>query len=270
MQKIILLSAILLLVGCTPPPPDPKYHEIDPDKLLNIAGREAGLISNVRDRITRQLNIANRENNNNHFDDARKTLSEARKTMESPAASDFSDQERLAGWISISELSRGASDRDSAGYALDKAIDYLHKLMPVNARPEYVHGVAREINALRGQSDSAKLIAESGNWAVEIPETQTRRQALVSFSRELCRCGDYDSALKMLQYDKDAAWRSDTLIAMSDNARRSMATGGSFLASGLGMQNRVPTETEGESPASQSPNAQFGKSLDFKSNYYRK
>ena len=260
-----LPTIFLLITGCGNTVVQPTYQGIDSDRLLHLAGHEAGEIASARERLARQFNIANRETSNGHSEDARKTLIGARQTLESAGQKDFTDHERLAGWISLSELNREAADVNAAGASLDKAIEYLNKLLPVYARPEYVHGIAREVNALRGEKESAKLIAAAANWVVEMPQEPTRRQALVSFCYELFRCNDYENAVKMLQCEKDASWRSDTLIAMSDRERSIAArrSGGIFNISSESSARQAPAD----SSTLIDMDRQFGKQLDFKSNF---
>jgi hypothetical protein len=258
----IMLTAAIM-TGCTTA--QPTYHTVDADRILDMAGQEAGQIHSPYDRLSRQLNIANRETTNGHDADARATLVEARKTLESAGKGDLTDHQRLAGWISLSELNRNANDRVAAGSALDKAIDHLNQLLPVSASCDYVIGVADEINALRGQKESAKLIAVAGDWAVEISDQSTRRQALAAFTEALFRCDDYDAARKMLRYDTDAAWRSDQLVAMSDQARNQ----GSAGSGGVESVAATPAHAEAANQeSSSSSNGTFGKRLDFRSNFY--
>ena len=270
LKKSAFIVTVFLLTGCGNTVQKPTYQGIDPDRLLHIAGQQAGSIDNMRERLARQLNIANRETNNGHPDQARTTLLTAKTTLESAASKDLSDHQRLAGWISLSELNRQAADARAAEYALDKAIENLNKLLPVYARPEYVHGIAREVNALRGEKASAKMIATATDWVVEMPEEATRRQAILSFAYELFRCNDYDGATKMLQCDKDAAWRSDSLIAMADRERNLMNNEKSIAA----FDNRMTAPSISPSakmPADTAPPSeqQFGRQLDFRSNFYK-
>ncbi len=255
-----------VFVSCTPQ--KPSYTGLDPDRILHMAGEEAGAIDAPYVRLQRQLNIANRENENGHWTDSRATLVEARKTLESAKADDLTDHQRLAGWISLSELNRSANDSAAAGAALDVAIKQLHELLPVNARCDYVHGVAREANALRGKAASAAVLSDAGEWAVEIPDQSQRRSALVSFTIELFRNDDYDAARKMLRYDKDAGWRSDTLIALSDQAKQDASNIREVPASLAANKSQVSFE-DASAPSTSVRQQPYGKQLDFRSNYYK-
>ena len=88
-----------------------------------------------RDKLLRRraalpasLNIANRETQGGRPDNARNTLVLARQTLEKADKIAFTDQERLAGWISLCELGREADDKAFAGAALDQAMLALNQL----------------------------------------------------------------------------------------------------------------------------------------------
>ena len=72
----------------------------------------------------------------------------------------------------------------------------------------------------------------------------------------------------MLRHEKDAAWRSDVLTAMSDRARWETNTKSGMSESIVLAHAAAPDSTR--APAtSPSNDLDFGKPLDFKSNYYR-
>jgi hypothetical protein len=254
-------------IGCSAP--TPSYTGLDADRILKMASEESGQIEVPSQRLTQQLNVANRQNSSGHPDDARATLSAARKTLESAKRDDLTEQQRLAGWISLSELNRNANDASAAGSALDVAIAQLNQVLPVQARCEYVQGVAREVNALRGKAQSAKLLVTAGDWAVEITDQSTRRSAFVAFAIDLFRCDDYEGARKMLRSDRDAAWRSQTLVCISDQARfeSGKQVSGESIAMGEVSAGGGYASSSSRGPSlSQST---FGKPLDFRSNYYK-
>src|SRR3954465_5505606 len=119
MSKLIaLLGAIFLIAGCQ----QNRTTAVDPDRILHMAGEEAGQINAPKERLTRQLNIANRQTENGHAGDARKTLAEAGSTIEHADKNALTDHQRLAGWISLSELARNADDKAFANGALDQAL----------------------------------------------------------------------------------------------------------------------------------------------------
>src|SRR3954470_24141846 len=104
-RLLISLLATLCVLGCTSSDPS---ATTDPDRPLHMAGEEAGQITAPRERLARQLNIANRETESGRPADARQTLRAARDTLERADKSALTDHDRLAGWISLSELARNA------------------------------------------------------------------------------------------------------------------------------------------------------------------
>ncbi len=291
--RLSILCLFAFIPACTQTSPT---DALDPDRLLHMAGEEAGQIPSPRERLTRQLNIADREIRFGRPGDARATLRDARKTLESagaisaagakgaggaepaggaaagnaPAQTPLTNHERLAGWISLSELARGAEDKPFANSALDRATADLMALNPVNERCQYVLGVARETRELRGDKEAAGLIAQAGEWAMEIPDQPMRRQAYVAFAMEIFRCNDYDAARGVLRRDQDAAWRSDTLTAMADRARYQAAmTPMAWRRATDNISGPMAEARITDAPAPESFPTTFGKSLDFKSNYYR-
>src|SRR5207237_4909531 len=103
--------------------------------------------------------------------------------------------------------------------ALDRALAALDEVTPHQARCEYVLGVERELQALRGDAPAVKLLVTAADWAMEIPDQPTRRSAYFAYTEELFRRDDYEAARGVLRKDQDAAWRSDALTALSDRAR---------------------------------------------------
>jgi hypothetical protein len=261
-KKIMIVALVPLLVSCT----SGRVDGFDPDRILHMAGEEAGQITNPTARLTRQLNVAYRQIENRRKTDARATLAGARQTMESVHDASvhdqppLSDHDRLAGWISISELSREAEDTGLANVALDRALAHLDRVEPPTARCDYVPGIAREVRQLRGDAAGARLLVRAGEWAVKIAERPTRRAAFVAFAEELFRCNDYESARQMLRRDEDASWRSDALTAISD--------GGRYGAVAV-YNMKAPAATASGEAAKDSAQKPFGKAVDFRSTFYR-
>ena len=266
-----LLAVALQLASCTS---DRAPDGLDADRVLHMAGQEAGQISNPTARLTRQLNIAFRQINHAKLADARSTLAQARKTLESvhdAAVHDqppLSDHDRLAGWISVSELSRDAEDPATANVALDRALSHLNKIEPPHARCDYVPGIAREVRQLRGDRPAAALLVTAGEWAANIPELPTRRAAYLALATELFRANDYEAARQLVRRDEDATWRADALTAVSDQARWGPVL--AYRVSGpLGEAAGRASESSSETSSSQAAGKGFGKPLDFKSTFYR-
>ena len=202
-----------LLVGCASSPPPPDRHA----RLLTLAAGEAGQIADADDRLRRQLNLAYDELDDNNRAEARGILSAAAQTLRSAKPGQLSPRTLIAGWVSISELSRQADDPATANGACDQAVATLRSLDPVALRPEYVVGVATEVRELRGKPAAAQLLTESVAWAREIPDVHHRRAGLREIADATFTCDDYAAGLAALRTDPDAGWRSDTLelLAMS-------------------------------------------------------
>lgn len=247
--KYVLVPITCLLGACAS---SGRTGPDDPDRLLHMAGEEAALIQDGKLRLARQLAIAFRQNANGRYGDARSTLARARQTLAAAECGALNDHDRLAGWISVSELCRGASDGNGAGQALDQAIRHLQQMNPPHERCQYVLGVAREAKALHGVPAATLILLDGGGWAVEIPDVARRRQAYLAFVNQLLGFGDYDSALKVLRNDTDATWRSDTLLALADSGRR---------------HRYVPEVGLARAMQEVAPAAGYGRALDYASTY---
>jgi hypothetical protein len=251
----ILVTVAITLAGCAAP-----ESKLDADRILRMAGDEAGLIVAPKDKLTRQLNIANRQADTGKPAESRATLALARQTLEKADTGAFNIQQRLAGWISLSELSRKVEDKAFANSALDEAIRSLNELKPPQARCEFVLGVEHELKELRGEKEAAKLLATAGDWAMALIEPSTRRAAYLDFAEQLFECNDYEGARAMLRRDEDAAWRSDSLMAIADRARYSQGRPWwEFSTAVLGYA----------AATAPSPADNFSKRLDFESNFQK-
>ncbi len=237
-----------------------------PIAFFTWPAKRRGRSNAPRDRLTRQLNIANRETQSGRPGNARGTLALARQTLEHAAKKDFNDQERLSGWISLCELARDADNKPFANAALDQALAALNQLTPEPSRCEYVPGIEHEVRALRGDGAAAAMLRTAADWAMDLQQP-TRRSAWFVFAGELFRCNDYEGARLVLRHDRDAAWRSDALIALSEQARWETGNSGE-LAAPAAMAPATLGRGSDTSPTT-APSIPFGKSLDFKSNYYR-
>jgi hypothetical protein len=175
----ILVTVAITLAGCAAP-----ESKLDADRILRMAGDEAGLIVAPKDKLTRQLNIANRQADTGKPAESRATLALARQTLEKADTGAFNIQQRLAGWISLSELSRKVEDKAFANSALDEAIRSLNELKPPQARCEFVLGVEHELKELRGEKEAAKLLATAGDWAMALNQPTTRRPAKQQFPQQ--------------------------------------------------------------------------------------
>jgi hypothetical protein len=191
-----------------------------PDKsgrLLSMAAQEAAGIPNVLDRFTRQLNIADTQLRTERKTDAAATLALCRDTLAASTRSDFDDFHRIAGWTAISQLARQAGDRDLAVKSSDLALAALNDVQPPAQRPQYVMSLAGELADLRGKESAIELLDSGAGWAVELPDAATRRQVLVMFTRALLDYDAFENARNTMRRDPDVAWRTDTLLALSDD-----------------------------------------------------
>ena len=187
-------------------------------RLMAMAAAHASDIESPRERLTRQLNIANLQNQEGRAGDARATLTQAAQTIRQAEDGRLDEHTRMAGWVSISELSRRAGDRRSAGGACDEALALLRSIQPPDKRCRYVRGVAHEARLLRGKKASAAILRESGDWAQRIRDRAERRKACTVIASDLFLCDDYRGGDALLRHDDDAAWRSDILLQLAKSA----------------------------------------------------
>jgi hypothetical protein len=254
---------LLVLIGCQSEP----ASNVDPDRILSMAGEEAGQITSAKDRLARQLNIANRQNETHRQAAARATLAAARSTIEHADKPALTDHERLAGWISLSELARAADDNAFANAALDQALTHLNEVTPLEARCQYVPGVERELRALRGDRAAVQLLTTASDWAMDIPKQPVRRAAYTTYAAELFRCNDYDAARATLRHDPDPAWRADAMTTLSDRLRAERGSGFPWSGSPTFYADSA---VAGKGLESTGESSSFGLPLDFRSNFQRK
>jgi hypothetical protein len=216
-------------------------------RLTSMAAGEAASIIKPRDRLQQQLNIAEMQNLHMWFQDARANLATARNTIESSDHDQLTDLDRIAGWVSISELSRVAGDAVGAAFACEGARKSLLAIEPEAKRCEYVRGLSREFYALGDSRSATDLLKQAGGWAKSIQETEYRRRALAAIANDLFGWNQYDAGRDVLRQDDDAAWRSQTLLALaSTEDERSSWNHGAIQS------KAVPS---------------FGKAVDYKANY---
>lgn len=245
-MAVIVAAMGTVLAGCQS---RPSFEDSDrSQRLMSMAGRQTEQIADPKDRLARQLRLANGQIGDHYFGDAHKSLLLARTTLE--AVSDkLDDHTRLAGWVSIAQLSRRSNDHDGAVSAGDRAVALLRQIQPLGNRVPFVWSISEELYEIKGRAAAVALLQESGNWIVDISAPPERRQAMVAVSAELFRYDEYDSGEKVLQHDADAAWRADTLLDLADRARPS----GHFWMSGAAM--------------AQSANRAYSKDLSFEANF---
>jgi hypothetical protein len=207
MPRTLITAAILLaIVGCSQTPTPTRRS-----KLLAMASDEADLITDPGDRLSRELNFAYEQSNRGQKAEAKSSLAHAAQTLRGVGPKQLDEQKWIAGWVSISELSRAIDDTAAADAACDQAVALLRKLDPVEDRPRFVVGVSRQLYELHGPAAAAKLLEESAAWTAPIKDQPVRRLALTRVTESIFVCDDYDGGLAALRTDPDAAWRSDTL-----------------------------------------------------------
>jgi hypothetical protein len=212
-RKPAVVLALLAFAGCSTSSNPAVNRE---KKLLSMASAEAQFIPDPKDRLSRQLNFANDQTADHQTAEARESLAHAVETLKTPEAMKMDWQIRIAGWVSVSQLSRGLKDTAVADAACDQAVALLRQIDPVAERPRYVIGVASEVRELHGPEASAKLLVESAPWTAEIKDQPTRRDALFMIADRIFDCDDYTGGLVALRTDPDAAWRSDSLKRLAD------------------------------------------------------
>lgn len=212
---VFLSLAALMLAGCNS---SGGFRSPDrAERLMALAAGEAGAVPSAKERLSRQLNIAHMQTREGNLYDARDTLAKAQSTLKDPSG-DLDEHTRIAGWVSVSELSRAARDPATARQACKEADHLLHAMTPADKRCQYVRGLAEELEHLDGKAPATALLREAGAWTVEISPVSERRAALQAFASDLFMYDDYDGGLAMLKRDSDAAWRSDTLAALAQQA----------------------------------------------------
>jgi hypothetical protein len=265
-MRIRLIGIIFAaLAGCT------TTTTVDKEaKLLTLAAGEAQQIHNPQQRLTRQLNFASRQSARGQTDEARQSLAYAAQTLRDAKDGDLPSQLRIAGWVSISELSRGMKDQAAAKTACDQAVATLRTIGPITDRPDYVIGVAAEVQALSGKPEAAKLLEESAAWIKPMQPQTMQRVALVAVADAIFNDDDYDGGLTLLRTDSDATWRSDTLAMLAEqdqSAQREVMTAKNNVLPLLTSPSFIdPAEPMTRANSSGS----FGKPVDFESVFQNK
>jgi hypothetical protein len=179
-----------------------------------MAAEEASQVDSVKLRLKQQLHIAEIQIHRNAYSGARLSLARAWVTLEA-GQEQIDPHTRLAGWVSISELSRGANDRDTAAEACRQAREALLNLPEEDQRCQYVLDLAHEIRAVFGRRRAVELIAQAGPWARQINPQSDRREVYVAFADRLFDYEAYEAGREVLTQDPEPYWRSDTLVQLS-------------------------------------------------------
>jgi len=204
----------LAVAGCSKPPVDDRAT-----RVLDLAAQEAANIPQRMDRFARQLNIADTQVRRGQSESARKTLALVQETLVGAKKEEFDDFHRIAAWTSISQIARRAGDKGMATKAADNALATLNDVDPVEQRPQYVASLSEELDALRGHAAAIELLNTGASWAAQLSDANVRRFALYTFADRLIQLDGYDNAKTALEHDPDAAWRTDALMALADQAQ---------------------------------------------------
>jgi len=203
-------------------------------RLLTMAAEEAGFIDSLQDRLTRQLNVADMQNQMGEKGEAVKTLKLAMTTLKAEdSEKKMDDFRRIAGWTSVAQLSHRAGDDGLGWKAYVEAVEVLNSVKPESKRAAYVLSLSQVAFELKGKEEAGRLLVSGGTWAVKIDDVATRRFALTTFAQQLVTYDNLDDARIVMRNELDAAWRADTLAAMARNimvaeARRKESTDARF------------------------------------------
>ncbi len=188
-------------------------------RLMQLASGEAAQMQAPDQKLASLLNIADLQTDNGHDADALSTLAKARQIL-TEIAETLEPQTRIAGWVSLSELSYQAGDPDFAGQAIDQAVAALKRLEPPSSRVQFVRGVAAQLHVLRGDAAAANLLVQAGPWIDDNQNSKllARREALVALASDLFLYNDYDAGLAMLRRDPSPGWRTQVLTQLAERA----------------------------------------------------
>jgi hypothetical protein len=262
MHRIVITAAILLaVVGCSQAQPPTRQS-----RLLALASDEANLITDPGDRLSRELNFAYDQSARGQKTEAKSSLAHAAETLRGVGPKQLDEQKWIAGWVSISELSRAIGDTPTADAACDQAVALLRKLDPVQDRPKFAVGVSRQLYELHGPAAAAKLLEESAAWTASIKEQPVRRLALVQITESIFTCDDFDGGLAVLRREPNAAWRSDTL---RDLAHGDRYPGALFVPIVVDQGPVGATSTFLDANGNGSGPAQYSQPVDFQSVFRR-
>lgn len=183
-------------------------------KLSVLAAAEAGNIADSDARLTRQLNIAEQVLKRYGKEDALTVLGDASKTLKDVGPK-LGSHARISGWVSVSQLARRASGTDAAQAAATQAQAELEALPSLADRCQYLMGVAEEISHSEGEAAATALLGKGGEWANAITDSEERRTARLAFAVALFNLNAYESGVATLRSEGDAAWSSDTMLALA-------------------------------------------------------
>ncbi len=270
MRKIIVV-ALLSLAACASQKrlTDPVQHSSKRSRqLMVLAAAEARHIPDADVRLTRQLNIASQILTQYGTEGASDALRQATETLNT-SSQQLTGHAVLAGWVSVAQLSRRASDSALATQAVTRAVTELERMSDPAERCDYVMGVAEEVSHTLGPEAAVALLTKSGDWASSILAESTRRSARLAFASALFNLEDYDAGAVMLRKEGDALWSSDAMVALATptsyyaSAHRNRAPDIAFAPESPAVmrEERAPAAAPAPIQATQA----YGKELSFDS-----
>jgi hypothetical protein len=270
MKKLLSHCAVVtvLSTACMTPKrlTDPVHHSSGrSQQLMVLAAGEARQISDADVRLTRQLNIANEILQHYGKDGAVLALHEATQTLAS-TGDRLTGHALLAGWVSVAQLARRASDGALSTEAAARAVLELERIPSPADRCDYVMGVAEEVSHTFGAPAAIALLDKSGDWASSIEQEQTRRSARIAFASALFNLEDYDAGATVLRKEKDALWSSDAMLQLaSPTSYYAVAQAQAAPTPVAPLADAPPAITfDAEAPVAQpSPPPAYGKQLGF-------
>lgn len=256
------VAGLLTHGGCStdrPVSPDLRATDERSRRLVALAAEEAAAVADPDARLTRQLNLADSQIASGWERDARGTLAAARATLAAPEAAQLATHPRISGWVSIAELARLAGDDAGGAAAVEQALVAFDAIEDGAERCDYVMGIANELHHARGELAAATLLERAGPWTRDIDDITERRRAVTAFACALFNLDRYGAGQRVLQHEDDAAWRSDTLLALATpSAMLPGMTAGAPLAH---FQQTNGTAGEAELRVADKPS--YGKQLNY-------
>jgi hypothetical protein len=217
MKKVLFYCGLVAVAACVTPKrlTDPVHHSSGrSQQLMVLAAVEARHIPDADVRLTRQLNISNEILQHYGKDGAVLALHEATETL-SLVGGQLTGHALLAGWVSVAQLARKASDGALATEAARRALLELERMPSPADRCDYVIGVAEELSLTLGAPAAIALLVKTGDWAAGIEQRETRRTARLAFASALFILEDYEGGATILRKENDPLWSSDSMVQLA-------------------------------------------------------
>jgi hypothetical protein len=255
------IAALAFGAGCAPR--DTRFQQ-----LTELATTEVRELPNPVDRLAKFLQLANLQAWHDETAAARAARDDARQVLMQSDSSKLGMEPRLAGWISLAELSREARSLDDSRIAAGQAETLLHSLEPPHERVQYVQSLAREFEQTRGKEAAIALYTRSAEWAVGMDDLKKRRGAYQAIAGSLVALDEVDAAAEVVRRDDDRGWRADSFIALSRATPYELYQ---LQQGSLGLATGIPVSITYQAPEGalySTPTGFSWKRLDFDS-YFR-